>query len=126
MTALSSREQAPGGRRVAGRPAAGKRKQTDGGPVTTFQGLGPGFFESLDRNSGMVRCTGHLSEQGTDLIRGAVEALRRQGHDRVTVDLHAVHTADEEALAELRSLSQRMRMLRSVVVVLLGEEEGRW
>jgi ABC-type transporter Mla MlaB component len=65
---------------------------------------GSDFSEWVDRDGAAVRCTGHLTEQSVDLVLGAVEVLRREGHERVTVDLHAVESVDEAAVAALRDV----------------------
>ena len=81
------------------------------------------FSESVNRDDAVVRCTGHLSEQGADLVLGAVEVLRREGHEHITVDLHAVASADETALSELRCQCEHAPALRGAIV-LVGEDES--
>ena len=81
-----------------------------------------GFSESVHRDDAVVRCAGHLSEQGADLVLGAVEVLRREGHECITVDLHAVESADAAALAALRCLCEHAQPPRGAVV-LLGAAE---
>jgi anti-anti-sigma regulatory factor len=63
-----------------------------------------GFSEVVDRRTGAIRADGHLTEQGADLLRGAVLVLHRQGHDRVTLDLEGVLAVDDAGLRALRSL----------------------
>ena len=86
--------------------------------ATTPRAPASGFSESVDREDAVVRCAGHLSEQGVDLVLGAVEVLRREGRQRITVDLHAVESADESALAELRCLCEHAQPPHGAVVLL--------
>ena len=75
--------------------------------ATTPGAPAAGFSESVDREGAMVRCAGHLNEQGVDLVLGAVEVLRREGHQRITLDLHAVESADDEVWHRMHCVSAR-------------------
>jgi anti-anti-sigma regulatory factor len=87
--------------------------------------VGSHFVEAVDQYSATIRARGHLTEQGADLIRGAVEVLHRSGHHRITVDLHDVRAVDDEALVELRSLAVRLRAHHGELVVLSEERKER-
>lgn len=63
-----------------------------------------GFTEVVDQRAGAIRAGGRLTEQGADLLRGAVLVLHRRGHDRVTLDLGGVQAVDAAGLRALRSL----------------------
>jgi len=83
-----------------------------------------GFSESVDRDAAVVRCAGHLSEQGADLVLGALEVLRREGHTHITVDLHAVDSADATALSTLQGQCAHAPALRGVAVRVEAEQFG--
>ena len=76
------------------------------------------FVEAVDQHRARIDGRGHLTEQAADLIRGAVEMLCRSGHRRITLDLHAVEAADDEAVAALRSLALLVRARHGELVVL--------
>jgi anti-anti-sigma regulatory factor len=59
-----------------------------------------------DPRRGSVRVSGDLTVQGSDLLRGTVESLRRSGHDVVLLDLGDVRTADSAGLRELHALER--------------------
>ena len=63
--------------------------------------------EVVDSRLGAVRVSGHLTAQGADLLRGTVEALHRNGHTRVLLDLQDVWAADDAGLHALRDLERR-------------------
>jgi anti-anti-sigma regulatory factor len=64
--------------------------------------------EVIDGVRGTVTARGHLTLQGADLLRGAVEGLRRLGHSTVVIDLADVHVADPVGLRVLGDLSTTM------------------
>ena len=82
---------------------------------------GTGFREDVDWRSGSIRVAGRLTGHGAELVGDAVESLRRSGHALITVDLHAVPVADDDALAELHSLARRLRAHRGRLVILSDE-----
>lgn len=96
---------------------------------------GAGFSEVVDQRTGAIRAGGHLTEQGADLLRGAVLVLQGRGHDRVTLDLGGVQAADDAGLRALRSLQEAVtaggRELVLVHVpdgagVAAGPDAARW
>lgn len=76
-------------------------------PAARDEGL-PALSEEIDSDRGSVRVRGHLTVQGADLLRGTVESLRRNGHDRVLLDLGDVHDVDSAGLHDLRDLERSM------------------
>jgi anti-anti-sigma regulatory factor len=65
---------------------------------------GRSLSETVDRQSGHIRVSGHLTPQGADLVRGTADSLRGSGHVRVVLDLRDVRAADDAGLDILRSL----------------------
>jgi anti-anti-sigma regulatory factor len=61
--------------------------------------------EVVDARTGVVRASGHLTVQGADLLRGAVESLHRSGHARVLLDLRHVQAADVAGLHVLHDVA---------------------
>ena len=84
----------------------------------------PRFTESVDRTGGRVCSTGGLTTAAVDLLAGTTEQLRRAGHARITVELHAVHAADEAGLSALRAVADDLRTHRCQLVVLWKEKEN--
>jgi anti-anti-sigma regulatory factor len=64
--------------------------------------------EVVDTRAGVVRASGVLTRSGADLLCGTVETLERLGHRRITLDLTAVHAADDDGLAQLEELRTAM------------------
>lgn len=62
------------------------------------------------RPGGHITASGDLTSQGADLLRGAADQLRGNGHSRVVVDLRGLRTADDDALAALRALHRDFRV----------------
>jgi anti-anti-sigma regulatory factor len=60
--------------------------------------------ETVDRETGHIRASGHLTSQGADLLSGTADSLRGVGHSRVVLDLQDVQAADDAGLALLRQL----------------------
>jgi hypothetical protein len=108
-------------RGLAAGGAAGGRTGTGAQP----RPAGGHFDETLDWDSATIQARGHLTAQGADLIRGAVEVLRRSGRHRITVDLCAVGAADDEALAAVHSLARGLRAHRGELVVLSQATQER-
>jgi anti-anti-sigma regulatory factor len=71
-------------------------------PVT-----GRSLSERVDRSSGRIRASGHLTPQGADLLSGTADSLRGSGHTRVVIDLKDVWSADDAGLDILQSLRTR-------------------
>ena len=69
--------------------------------------VGRSLSERVDRRSGRILASGHLTPQGADLLSGTADSLRGSGHDRVVIDLQDVRTADDAGLAILRMLRTR-------------------
>jgi anti-anti-sigma regulatory factor len=84
----------------------------------------PLFTESVDWADGRVCTTGRLTSAAADLLAGTAEQLRRAGHARITVELHAVHAADEAGLSALRAVADDLRTHRCQLVVLWKEKEN--
>jgi anti-anti-sigma regulatory factor len=72
-------------------------------PVTGERSLS----ERVDRSTGRIRASGHLTPQGADLLSGTADSLRGSGHTRVVIDLQDVRFADDAGLDILRSLRSR-------------------
>lgn len=64
----------------------------------------PAFSQVVDGRRGCVRAAGVLDRRTADQLRGTVDALRRSGHQRILVDLHGLHGADELGLRALHAL----------------------
>ena len=62
------------------------------------------------RPGGHITASGDLTSQGADLLRGAADQLRGNGHSRVVVDLRGLRAADDEAVAALRALRHAFRV----------------
>ncbi|MCA0145365.1 STAS domain-containing protein [Blastococcus sp. LR1] len=84
------------------------------------------FSEQVDGRSGVVRARGHLSVQAADLLSGTVATLHRDGHERVVLDLQAVHGTDDAGLLALDQLQSVIAARGGKVVVLAprGPAEG--
>jgi anti-anti-sigma regulatory factor len=80
---------------------------------------GRGLTEVVNGHTGFIRARGYLTVRGADLLRGAVEALHRRGHARVTLDIRAVQEIDDAGLRMLRAL-QRQETAAGHELVLLG------
>ncbi|GAB3347510.1 STAS domain-containing protein [Modestobacter lapidis] len=86
---------------------------------------GTGFTEVVDQHTGAIRAGGHLTEQGADLLRGAVLVLQGRGHDRVTLDLGGVQAVDDAGLRALRNLQAAVTEDgRELVLVDAPEDAG--
>jgi anti-anti-sigma regulatory factor len=70
--------------------------------------LQPGLSEVIDGARGTVAASGQLTAQGADLLRGAVEELRRLGHSTVVIDLADVQVADPAGVRVLDRLATAM------------------
>lgn len=68
----------------------------------------PARTEIVVSPRGAVRVSGHLTEQGADLLRGTVETLHRGGHTRVLLDLRDVQAADDAGLHVLRDVQRSL------------------
>lgn len=66
------------------------------------------FTETIDAQHGRIRARGHLTLHATDMLAGIAEALHRDGHDHVVVDLAEVDLAEAAALHELDALRRRL------------------
>ena len=64
--------------------------------------------EQIDTRSGVVSARGVLTRPGADLLRGAVEALARLGHRRITLDLSGLNSADDDGVVALAKLDERI------------------
>jgi len=82
------------------------------------------YVEVVDLGAGALRAGGDLTEQGADLLYGAVRALQGRGHDRVTVDLAGVQAADDAGLHALRVLQEDLGT-GGQELVLLHAPSGR-
>lgn len=82
--------------------------------------------EVVDHQTGAIRARGHLTEQGADLIRGAVLTLHGRGHDRVTLDLEGVQNADDAGLCALRTLQAAVTADGGELVLVLPTAPGLW
>ena len=60
--------------------------------------------ETVNRATGSIRASGHLTRQGADLLSGTADSLRGNGHTRVVLDLREVRAADAAGLDLLRQL----------------------
>jgi anti-anti-sigma regulatory factor len=76
-------------------------------PATASPGT-VSLTEVVDPRAGAVRASGHLTEQGADLLRGTVEHLHRSGHVRVLLDLRDVQAADDAGLHVLRDAARSL------------------
>lgn len=76
------------------------------------------YVEVVDPGAGSLRAGGHLTEQGADLLYGAVRAMQGRGHDRVTVDLAGMQAADAAGLHALRLLLEDLSTDGRELVVL--------
>jgi anti-anti-sigma regulatory factor len=64
----------------------------------------PTLTETVDRRTGHIRVSGHLTRQGADLLSGTADSLRGNGHSRVVLDLRGLRGADAAGLDLLHSL----------------------
>jgi anti-anti-sigma regulatory factor len=60
--------------------------------------------ETVNRATGSIRASGHLTRLGADLLSGTADSLRGNGHTRVVLDLRDVRAADDAGLDLLRQL----------------------
>lgn len=81
--------------------------------------------ELVDSRAGRIRATGVLTPIGVDLLRGTVETLERQGHDRITLDLTGLHEADDEGLREVEELRLALAARSRRLTVHVPEQEAR-
>ena len=65
---------------------------------------GAALTETVDRRTGHIRASGHLTSQGADLLSGTADHLRGSGHTRVVLDLRDVQAVDAVGLDILREL----------------------
>ncbi|MGY1737300.1 hypothetical protein [Geodermatophilus sp. SYSU D00684] len=63
------------------------------------------FTEAIDRRTGRIRASGRLDTRAADMLRGTVDALRREGCTWVVVDLDGVQ-ADDAGADAVRSLER--------------------
>ena len=84
------------------------------------------FTEFVDWVEGRVHASGPLTPVAADLLAGTAEQLRRAGHERVVVDVHAGHLPDEEELSALHAVADGLRLHHCELVVLWEEEEYVW
>lgn len=78
--------------------------------------------ETVDRRTGSIRASGHLTELGADLLRGTAESLHGSGHLRVVLDLRDVRAADDAGLEVLRGLGEDLAARGGELVVRRGPE----
>jgi len=78
------------------------------------------FAEVVDCLRASVTFQGNLTDQGADLITGTVEALRRSGHTRITVDLRGVRYFERDALESLQTLCAELES-QHIRLILLSE-----
>jgi anti-anti-sigma regulatory factor len=64
----------------------------------------PAFGQVVDGRLGSIRAHGDLTRRTADQLRGTVEALLRNGHRRVVLDLGSLQSADEPGMRALRTL----------------------
>jgi anti-anti-sigma regulatory factor len=67
-----------------------------------------GLTEMVDTRRGAIRVSGHLTARGADLLRGTVEALHRDGHSTVVMDLEGLRDADDAGLQALRTMRRSL------------------
>jgi anti-anti-sigma regulatory factor len=73
--------------------------------------------ETVDRRTGSIRASGHLTVLGADLLRGTAESLHGSGHLRVVLDLRDVRDADDAGLEVLRGLGEDLAARGGELVV---------
>lgn len=73
--------------------------------------------EVVNRRTGAIRVSGHLTVQGADLLRGTVEGLRSSGHARVVLDLRDVEGTDAAGLHVLRGVARSLEEEGGLLVV---------
>ena len=73
--------------------------------------------ESVDRRTGLIRASGHLTSLGADLLRGTAQSLHGSGHVRVVLDLQDVEDADDAGLDVLRGLGDELAARGGELVV---------
>ena len=73
--------------------------------------------ETVDRRTGCIRASGHLTALGADLLRGTAESLHGSGHVRVVLDLRDVGHADAAGLEVLRGLGRYLAARGGELVV---------
>ena len=78
--------------------------------------------ETVDRRTGSIRASGHLTELGADLLRGTAESLHGSGHLRVVLDLRDVRDADDAGLEVLRGLGEDLAARGGELVVRRAPE----
>ncbi len=76
------------------------------------------FTETIDAQRGCIRACGCLTRQAADMLAGIVEALHRDGHSSILLDLSAVDVADPAGLDELDALRNRLRAAGGHLTVL--------
>ncbi len=64
----------------------------------------------VDRSTGRICASGHLTAQGADLLGGTADALRARGHRQVVLDLLDVRSADSAGLEALTALQVRFAL----------------
>ena len=84
------------------------------------------FTERVDWVNGRLRTSGPITPLAADLLAGTAEQLRRAGHARVVVDVHAGHPPDEEELIALAAVADDLRGHHCELIVLSEEEEYVW
>ena len=78
--------------------------------------------ETVDRRTGSIRASGHLTELGADLLRGTAVSLHGSGHLRVVLDLRDVRGADDAGLEVLRGLGEDLAARGGELVVRRAPE----
>ena len=72
--------------------------------TTEFAPVQRSLSERVDRDTGRISASGHLTPQGADLLSGTADSLRGSGHTRVVLDLQDVRSADDAGLDILLTL----------------------
>jgi anti-anti-sigma regulatory factor len=77
----------------------------------------PRLTETVNRRTGLIRASGHLTRQGADLLCGTAESLHGNGHVRVVLDLQEILDADDAGLDLLRGLGEQFAAKGGELVV---------
>lgn len=99
--------------RATGQEAGGEHRPTQEPRLSQR-----GFTEVVDAHQGVIRARGHLDRRAADMLTGTVEALLRDGHRHVVVDLTDVDAADAAGLDDLATLRDRLGAAGSTLTVL--------
>jgi hypothetical protein len=85
--------------------------------VIPLSARSPLFTARIDHARAIIRARGRLDRVGADLLRGTVEALQREGHRSITLELADLTGPQPEADAVLSGMVRELSAVGARVVV---------